>query len=326
MAMLRKLSNSISIKLGKISTSSVVIACGISLSKNDIIEKGYDSLGFELTKDTLKVSEDNIFPGASFGSVSNENINGKEIIHKDKDKINKEIYLGDRPNFGDWSKGSFSLWQTRKVYQKSFIQPHGYTIKSSIHDYNKITKCWNVVFTLDPPIDRSDKDYNQKLLFGLSLLHEITGKCDVYPSDAKASDIAIMKKVSWEIFPPGKRDFKTELSRRLSKADTKTRESIINRAAVVESLKPKEFIFGSGLASNYYGALFADDLVLFENLEYGNATYILYEKWEQISKLSRTEILTTQKDFNRIIHDSSWEDQIKHIIKHEIRKRALKHH
>ena len=49
-------------------------------------------------------------------------------------------------------------------------------------------------------------------------------------------------------------------------------------------LDPKKLIIGSSGFRRYFGALLEDYLVVFENIEYGNAVYILFEKWEVLSR------------------------------------------
>jgi hypothetical protein len=59
----------------------------------------------------------------------------------------------------------------------------------------------------------------------------------------------------------------------------------------LRALKPEKYIRGVGSFDGYIGAQFAEDLVVFENWRYGNALYILYESWEEISKRSRVDLL-----------------------------------
>ena len=49
-------------------------------------------------------------------------------------------------------------------------------------------------------------------------------------------------------------------------------------------MKPTEIVLGMSGNTRYLGAKYAEDLVVFENLEYGNAIYILYENWKILSK------------------------------------------
>ena len=321
MAFLRTIPSRVIKKLRSISTPTIRIACVLELSKDDIEKLGLSRLGIKIEDDSIIVPSNNVFPDESFGQVAHENIHGKEIIDKESPKIDKDIYFGERPIYGDWSNGSFSLWQTKKVYRKDSVPPRGYSLNINSQSVKTQAEKWKVTFSIEPVLDRNSTEFNTELIFTISLLREVTGNFDVFASDVTTDEIANTRIVSWEIFPPGKRDLKTEVDRRLKNSDERTRKIVLDRAGTIESLKPLQYILGSGLASNYYGALFANDLVVFENLDYGNATYILYENWQELSKLSRTELLKGYRNFDRIIHDTRWADQLTHIINHEIKKR-----
>jgi len=323
MAMLRKIPAKIAMKLKTIRTPSVVIGCGLLISEKEILENKWTNLGIIAIDGKIDIPTIPIYPDPKMGYVSNQNVNGKEIVHKDKPKVRKDIYVGDRPIYGDWSKGSFSLWQTRKVYQKTFLQPNG--LSFSVKEIAcTVPGHRNIVITMVPPIEKVEEDFEDSLLFALSLLNELIGTFDIFKSDITGKEILETRKVNWEIFPPGERDFKGELGRKLIGASAENKKEMLHRAGVIEKMIPKQFVLGSGLNSNYYGALFESDLVVFENVEYGNATYILFEDWEEVSKKSRTEIMNGKSNYERIIHDKNWEKSIKEIIKHELIKRRVK--
>ena len=67
--------------------------------------------------------------------------------------------------------------------------------------------------------------------------------------------------------------------------------------------------------SRYFGAKFGDNIVVFENIDYGNALYILFDNWQEISQMSRIDILKRhEKDYFRIIHKNGWFSKLKHYI------------
>ncbi|MDZ1756463.1 hypothetical protein M2Z52_26545, partial [Klebsiella pneumoniae] len=76
---------------------------------------------------------------------------------------------------------------------------------------------------------------------------------------------------------------------------------------------PKKIVTGNSTFSNYIGAMLEDDLVVFENIEYGNAIYILYDDWDEISKLSRIDLLSGRagSNFDRIIHSGNWKEEVR---------------
>lgn len=51
------------------------------------------------------------------------------------------------------------------------------------------------------------------------------------------------------------------------------------------SFEFKKIVIGNSMFSNYIGVMLEDDLVVFENIEYGNVIYIFYDDWDEISKL-----------------------------------------
>lgn len=82
------------------------------------------------------------------------------------------------------------------------------------------------------------------------------------------------------------------------------------------SLKPKKLVFGSSGFRRYFGALLEDDLVVFENIQYGNAVYVLFDNWEELSKRSRIDLLSGRygTDFKRVIHSSGWKGEVRAIV------------
>jgi hypothetical protein len=88
------------------------------------------------------------------------------------------------------------------------------------------------------------------------------------------------------------------LNRILSKfrdPSDEVKEKLIARYALLEQLKPQAYVSGTSGFNRYFGAQFKDNLVVFENLEYGNAIYAMSENWAELSKLSRTDLLKLQE-------------------------------
>lgn len=71
-------------------------------------------------------------------------------------------------------------------------------------------------------------------------------------------------------------------------------------------------------------ALYADDLVVFESMIYGNTLFMLYDDWKEVSKRSRLGLRrgTTAKG-NRIVYTDGWEDRFHDLIEDQLEKRGL---
>ena len=95
------------------------------------------------------------------------------------------------------------------------------------------------------------------------------------------------------------------------------------RAELFRKLNPQKYIRGTGGLSRYVGALFADDLVVFENVHYGNALWVLYESWAETSKRSRIDLLRLRDTpFDRFVHSDGWQDRFAEHIADEKKKRG----
>ena len=56
-------------------------------------------------------------------------------------------------------------------------------------------------------------------------------------------------------------------------------------------------------------------LVLMENMIYGNATYVFRDNWEELSKLSKAEIIKNNLQDKRFVHRESWPYQISALLR-----------
>jgi len=100
---------------------------------------------------------------------------------------------------------------------------------------------------------------------------------------------------------------------------------IKERAQLFQRLEPERYLRGTGGLSRYVGAQFADDLVVFENVNYGNAIWILFEDWSETSKRSRIDLLRLKDvPYERIVHSDGWQARLIKFIRTEKRKRGIK--
>jgi hypothetical protein len=209
----------------------------------------------------------------------------------------------ETPNFGDWSKGSHSIEIEQEVYQRDYFDAPG--IELAIEKVRDGTDGSVVIkLTADLPLDRKAASLNDDLLFALNLLQENIGLAGVLPRSAASHELLSTINLQWEIFPPGTAE---EVATRLSigprRLSTGEEEIIKQRVALFSRLAPTQYIRGVGGMSHYIGAMFADDLVVFENIRRGNALYVLYGDWKEVSQRPRSELLRAgDAVFDRFVH------------------------
>lgn len=90
---------------------------------------------------------------------------------------------------------------------------------------------------------------------------------------------------------------------------------ILNRQESLSRYEPDEIYVGNGGFRSYVAYIFkAKKLVVLESIQTDNATYIFGENWEQVSKLTKAEILKKSLQKDRLIHSKGWEIRLQTII------------
>jgi len=319
---INKIPSSIFKKLKTINTD-LIVAAATKLVRHSEISELYTHISFPKDAQT----QTSILPIPNMGKFSYRNANGWDIVRHDLPMI-KKTYYWETPNFGDASTyGTHTHYQDRDVYQREFFEPRFYkiNIEKISNTSPKNGPSIPYKFSLDHLLDLANPNFERELFFMLNILQENIGACDIFSSKAKREEYLGTLHLEWEIFPTGKNsDIASYLIR--GKNFSKINEDKIkSRIALFSSLKPRAFLKGSGGMSSYIGAQYADDLVVFENIQYGNALYILYDNWEEVSSRPRTEILRgTNANYDRIVHNEGWEEIFHMILKKEKWKRGLR--
>jgi len=110
--------------------------------------------------------------------------------------------------------------------------------------------------------------------------------------------------------------FKREIEPIVKSAPQGNQQILYYRLNTVNALKPDFRAIGSGGFHGYIIHGFTvNRLYVLESMYYGNATYVLGESWEEISKKTKAEILNEKLQKARIIHRVGWKKKIEEIIK-----------
>lgn len=311
---LRKIPESIQAKLKTIKSKEVVVGCAIKFKSEFILSGKLKHLGIELTPKGLEMPLA-IIPDAKQGKYSEKNIHGEEIIRRD---LPKETHYNsiESPNWGDSYNGTHTVDLPYQKYPREFQPPRELEISMMCKDVRPNLPVYVIAFQVQEILDKGTNDFEKRLLEDLNLLQENTGASGVEPADMEIAEYGKTLHLSWEILPPGTLE---ETLERIFKGRTPLPEEkkvTAERYEFFQTLKPKSLVFGNSGFRRYFGALIEDNLVVFENIQYGNAIYILYGNWEESSKRSRVELLSGKygKDFERIIHKTGWKNIVKKVV------------
>lgn len=281
-----------------------VVAATVKLLQPDDIA-AYAGLGLVANGDAL-TAPDPALPNPEAGKYSRANMFGMEKVRRDLPKITKDLGFM-APSWGSGSSHWVSI--DREVYIRDFYPPKEVTL--SIMVLGKRAGGFLVKFAVDQVINRRTLNFEKELLYNLNLLQENVGAADVFPSESSLADYAATVHVDWRLLPPGSVDEVMAAMLEGKPPVSAERQGVMkDRITVMAKLKPEAFITGADGFLRYFGAKFGDNFVAFENVNYGNALYLMYEGWEELSRRSRIDLLSGDPDkFARIIHKDGWKDQ-----------------
>jgi hypothetical protein len=265
-------------------------------------------------------------PPSDAGKWSARNANGWDRKRADWPMVKKTTYF-ESPNFGDAATyGTHMHSFSRDVYQHQVFEPQGMTIEPDVLE-DRGGELVVIKFILRPMLERGQGEFELMLLWAINVLQENTGVTGVAPSDATHEEFISTITLDWQVFPHGTAEETiariTGGARPANLPDFE--KHVRDRVRLFEQFQPTNYLRGQGGFGSYFGALFADDLVVFENLRYGNAVYVLYEDWDEVSRRSRLELLRDRDaHFGRVIHKDGWEKQLAALISDQLFQRGLR--
>jgi hypothetical protein len=313
----RKIPEAILDKIERLKKDSLAAACVRKIPASVIRRGDFEHLGIVLKGTKIEFRESQV-PPFDRGKYSKLNVEGEEIVRNDL-PLETHSHTVEAPDWGRRGHGTHPVELPHKAYPRELIPPSENEIaiellgKEDEHESIFVLK-----FVVSEVMDRSKRKFHNRLLFNLNLLLENAGAADVFQSDAKFEDYMKTLYVHWEILPPGERDANIAKILQHLPDTPEVRKKILDRYEFLENLNPENFVQGLGGFKRYFGAKFSDRLVVFENMEYGNAVYAMFADWEDQSKKTRQELLASGregKDFVRVPHLKGWKSKVKEIVR-----------
>ncbi len=318
---IRKIPVALLDKVKAFKADSVVVACVRKIQASAIRNGEFAHLGITLQDEKPIFPNTQVVP-ADNGKYSRLNAEGEEIVRSDL-PLQRHHHTVQAPDWNGYGTHPVNL--PHKAYPREHVPPSENELSIELlSKEDGADPTFVFKFAISEVMDRSKKGFNERLFFNLNLLLENAGAVDVFQSNAKFEDYIRTQYVHWEILPPGDRD--TTILRILEHFPNtpEVRERIQDRYDFLEKLGPQNFIAGVGGFKRYFGAKFSDELVVFENMDYGNAIYVMFADWEQQSRKTRLELLASGRggrDFIRVQHTKGWKQKVKAIVQ-ERRKKA----
>jgi hypothetical protein len=258
---------------------------------------------------------DSILPSDQIGPICEFNARGKYIIHKD-------LPMETASRQAEWN---WRQWKGRdqtepnskfvdipyKRYPRTLIEPPSIeiTINKTVSGRTVITS----------PLIKLTLENKTTIIHIINLILEIFGSCEVFTESLEDIARPPLRRLNWRILPPGKYPWERIIGiiEPILRIVKKGKRKVVEyKLETVSSYGPDSIAYGEGGFRGYMVFGFTDrNLFLLESMYYGNATYIFEDNWENLSKLTKAEIINGKLQKDRLIHIEGWKDQIHNLLK-----------
>jgi hypothetical protein len=257
---------------------------------------------------------DSVLPAPVFGPVSIFNAEGKYIVHKDRPM--ETAYRMVEWHWTEW-RGRYDTEEMSDFvdvpyqrYPRTFINPPSIELTvSAAADGN--------LFVISPVL-RFLPENHDVIIHTANLFLEIFGECEVFTEDLVPFVLPRVRRVNWQILPPGRYPWdrlQEHIRPIIDHAREGNRPLIENRFSTVNSFNPEFHAIGRAGFWGYVVFGFPiKNIYVFESAYTGNATYIFDEDWEELSKLTKAQILDEGLQRDRVIHRKGWHQRIKNLL------------
>jgi hypothetical protein len=260
----------------------------------------------------LEVGE-TVLPAIS-GAISEFNAVGKNILLKDLPM--ERVYRQ-----GEWKWKQFSgrdnYEEKSKIvdipysrYQRDHINPPSLEL-SIVNNIagEKLIVAPAIVF---------DTQNEELITHAVNLLLEIFGICELRNENLDSIINVPIKKLNWDILPQGRKpwgELKALVSPVVDKLPEGNRVVIEKRVESINVFSPEFVAVGRAGFSGYLVFGFPEkSLFILESTQTNNATYVIENNWEQLSGLTKAEILNNNLHKQRVMHRENWFKEINTLL------------
>ena len=262
----------------------------------------------ELGFDGAPTEGDSIIP-SPVGRVSTFNANGREITRKDLPKVSQSRMVWATTR--DWHGNPHSGMQIRSqpVYQRDLINPPEEYLTVMQGESGPILASR----TMSNAVDEEDN-----IIHVINLFLELFGGLEITSVDLKSAKSLAVKRLNWRVLPPGNFPFeraKKDLAEFLDRVEENVRPVVQSRIKSVTQYKPDFVAVGVGGFREYVVFGFqSKEIYVLESPTLGNATYVFKNNWNEVSALSKKEILDGALHEARLIHNHRWTGALRQAI------------
>lgn len=256
-----------------------------------------------------------VLPSASLGNISKFNAEGGAIQHKDRPK--ETIWRMINWEREEW-RGRYDTETVIDVISRRYKRYPITPIPPPSVELSLQYKTSGDLVLTSPPSDYRE-DQRKAILHKINLFLEIFDECYIFSEDLNEIINAPTRRLNWRILPPGPMpwdELHGELERVINMAPEEKRAVAEYRLREINEYGPEQVAVGTAGFNGYIILGFeSKDIFVCESLWYGNATYIFGEDWEELSQMTKADILRNDLHQERIVHHKNrWRRRIRELL------------
>lgn len=243
------------------------------------------------------------------GPYTTFNTSGRQIVRRDLPKVSQSRMVWS--TWKDWHGNPHSGMQIRsqQVYERELVPPPEETLT--------VVASEEALYLVSRPLSRQT-DEDAAIVHVINLFLEIFGGLKLTTVDLKAPSTLVTRRLAWRVLPPGEYPFEKArgaLQQFIDHVDEVERPVVVERIRSVTQHKPDFIAVGVGGFSDYVVFGFQKrGIYVLESPALGNATYIFNNNWEELSVLTKKEILEGKLHQARLIHNHRWLGALRNAI------------
>lgn len=245
----------------------------------------------------------------ALGNVSHYNAEGKYLPQKDQDK---ETYYQTRDwEWKDWGGNTHSkiIYISRKRYPRLFFEPPSEELRV-LENEGKVVAS---------RLLNKSTTTNEELVHLINLFLELFGECEILLDTLIPPVAENIIRLNWKLFPSGEYPWERVKNsvQDIIKRQPKGNQPVVQHRIETITKHVPDFVgVGQGGFNDYMVFGFpSKNLFILESLRWGNATYIFDKDWEELSRMTKKEILDGGFQKDRLIHKDGWEKSIRELLK-----------
>ena len=284
------------------------VVCGLPLSPHD--SEKLTGMGFS---PALQPGE-SLLPPAKYGPVSRFNANGAYIVHRDQPM--ETAYRTVEWHWTEW-RGRYDTEEQSKFVDVPYKRyPRTLILPPSVELQIAVNKRGRSILVSPALIHLPENE--EQILHNINLFLEIFGRCQIFTGNLDEIIESPLRQLNWRILPPGQRpwgELQRELKPLVQRAKRGNQVVIDHRLETINRHHPEFVAVGhAGFAGYIVFGFPQRTIFVLESIYTGNATYVFDDRWENLSRRTKAEILNENLQTDRIIHREGWERRIARLL------------